>query len=59
MNDRSSILVLLVTGGLLVAGTLAPFFSPIHGESGAVKVVFEKAASPAQPVAEPLFPGQP
>jgi hypothetical protein len=59
MNDRSSSFVLLVIGGLLIAGTVVAIFLPTRVESGSVKVIFENAAAPAQPAVEPLFPGQP
>jgi hypothetical protein len=59
MNNRAPVIVLLATGVLLIAGTLAAIFSTARHDATAVKVVFENAGQPAQAGPEPLFPGQP
>jgi hypothetical protein len=57
--NRAPLLVLLATGGLLIAGPLIIVFSASGHGTTSVKVVFESTdeAAPAGP--EPLFPGQP
>ncbi|MGH8045699.1 MAG: hypothetical protein ACREKL_00505 [Chthoniobacterales bacterium] len=59
MNNRASVILLVATGGLLIAGMLAAIFSTTRYDATAVKLVFENSGQPAQPVPEPLFPGQP
>ena len=56
MNDRGALPVIAIVGAILIAaGLCADRLTPLP-PAGEVRIVFE---TPAQPAAEPLFPGQP
>jgi len=59
MKPSLASVVVAITGGILIAGTVLQIVASSHQTERKATMVFEGSAEVAKPSAEPLFPGLP